>query len=165
MERAVLPECVRGELFVFFFALGPSRRESVASMTAAVHYQCQRCTACCRWPGHVRITEEEIPGIAAHLGLRVDDFIQRFTRLMPKRDGLALIDKPGSDDCFFLENSGCVLQDVKPSQCIGFPNTWSFPGWQESCKAIPTTPGNAEEFTTEITESTKVGRRKTKRKS
>ena len=29
-----------------------------------VHYVCQRCTACCRWPGDVRVEEEEIARIA-----------------------------------------------------------------------------------------------------
>ena len=105
-------------------------------MTAPVFYQCQRCTACCRCAGFVRITKTEISRIAAHLGLSEDDFIQRFTRLSPSRKGLALIDKPNGE-CFFLENGDCVLQDVKPKQCIGFPNTWNYPGWQEICKAIP----------------------------
>jgi Fe-S-cluster containining protein len=101
-----------------------------------IYYQCQRCTACCRWPGFVRIKEEEIAPIAAHLGLEEDDFIQRFTRLTPQRNGLALIDKPNGE-CFFLEGRDCTLQAVKPIQCKGFPNTWNFPSWQEICEAIP----------------------------
>jgi len=102
----------------------------------SLHYQCQRCTACCRWPGFVRITEAEVPLIAAHLGLGEEDFIARFTRLTPQRSGLALLDKPNGE-CLYLENGGCLLQAVKPAQCIGFPNTWNYPGWQETCKAIP----------------------------
>jgi Fe-S-cluster containining protein len=105
-------------------------------MTTTIHYQCQRCTACCRWAGYVRVTEDEIPHIAAHLGIGLEDFIQRFTRLMPKRDGLALLEKPNGE-CVYLKEGACLLQDVKPSQCIGFPNTWNFPDWQETCKAIP----------------------------
>jgi len=105
-------------------------------MAAKIHYQCQRCTACCLRPGFVRITEAEIPRIAAHLGLSEEDFIQRFTRLTPLRNGLALIDKPDGS-CFFLENGGCVLQAVKPSQCLGFPNVWTTPGWRDYCRAIP----------------------------
>lgn len=105
-------------------------------MPKKIHYQCQRCTECCRRPGFVRITEPEIPAIAAHLGLAEDDFIQRFTRLTPLRNGLALIDKPNGE-CFFLENGGCLLQAVKPIQCVGYPNTWNVPDWRETCKAIP----------------------------
>lgn len=105
-------------------------------MTATIRYQCQRCTACCRRPGFVRIEAEELPRIAAHLGLDEDAFIQRYTRLTPRRNGLALIDRPDGA-CFFLQNGGCLLQAVKPAQCVGFPNTWTTPGWREYCRAIP----------------------------
>jgi hypothetical protein len=45
-----------------------------------VFHDCQRCTACCRWPGQVRLTEAEITRIAAFLQLSEHDFIQRYTR-------------------------------------------------------------------------------------
>jgi len=84
----------------------------------------------------VRIEEADIPRMAAHLGVSEEAFIARYTRLTPQRTGLALIDKPNGE-CFFLEGRDCRLQAVKPAQCIGFPNTWNFPGWQEVCEAIP----------------------------
>ncbi len=74
--------------------------------------------------------------IAAHLGLSEHDFIQRYTRLRPRRDGLALIDKPNGE-CVFLEGRDCAVQAVKPRQCRGFPNAWNFPGWREVCEAVP----------------------------
>ena len=105
-------------------------------MEPTIHYQCQRCTACCRWPGFVKITEPEVASIAAFLGMREHDFIQQYTRLRPQRDGLALIDKP-NEECTFLEGRDCRIQAVKPHQCAGFPNTWNFPGWREVCEAVP----------------------------
>jgi len=105
-------------------------------MTAKIRYICQRCTACCLRPGFVRITETEIPRLAAHLGVHQEDFIQRYTRLTPQRSGLALIDRPDGA-CFFLHNGGCRLQAVKPAQCTGFPNEWNTPGWREYCQALP----------------------------
>jgi len=101
-----------------------------------VHYQCQRCTNCCRWPGFVKVSSEEIQRIAGYLGLEEDDFIQRFTRLRPNRDGLALLDQPDGA-CIFLEGRECRIQAVKPTQCRGFPNTWNFPGWRDVCEAVP----------------------------
>ena len=112
-------------------------------MPPAIHYHCQRCTNCCRWPGFVVLEESEIARIARFLGVTEHDFIQRYTRLRPQRDGLALVDKgPAADGtydhaCVFLEGRDCRVQPVKPRQCAGFPNTWSFPGWREVCEAVP----------------------------
>jgi Fe-S-cluster containining protein len=101
-----------------------------------VYYQCQRCTACCRWPGQVKVGEAELAAMAALLGMEEWAFIQKFTRLRPQRDGLALLDKENGE-CIFLEGRDCVVQDAKPIQCKGFPNTWNFPGWRSSCEAVP----------------------------
>lgn len=101
-----------------------------------IFHQCQRCTACCRWPGQVRVTPAEITRLAAFLRLGEHDFIQRYTRLRPDRRGLALLDKPGGE-CVFLEGDRCAVQPVKPQQCRDFPNLWNFPGFERVCHAIP----------------------------
>jgi Fe-S-cluster containining protein len=98
-------------------------------------YLCQRCTACCRWPGFVRATEGEIRAIAVFLSMEEDAFIQEYTRLEPNRQGLALIDQ-ADGACFFLKENDCSIQAVKPQQCKDFPNGWNFPGWREVCEAI-----------------------------
>ena len=98
------------------------------------HYQCQRCGACCRWPGNVRLLEGEVESIAGFLGLSPSDFIETYTRIHTQRDGLSLIEK-ANDECIFLEAGGCVINPVKPQQCLDFPNKWNFPGWQEICQA------------------------------
>ena len=102
-----------------------------------IHYECVRCTECCRWPGQVRLTDAEISRLAKFLGLSEFDFIQRYTRLRADRRGLALQEKPGGE-CVFLEGRDCAVQPVKPGQCAGFPNTWNFPGWRDWCEAVPT---------------------------
>ncbi|HEX9047745.1 MAG TPA: YkgJ family cysteine cluster protein [Verrucomicrobiae bacterium] len=85
--------------------------------------QCQRCTACCRWPGHVVLSDAEIAKLAAFLGSTEHEFIQKFTRLRHDRRGLSLIEKPNGD-CIFLEGNSCAVQAVKPLQCLDFPNGW-----------------------------------------
>jgi Fe-S-cluster containining protein len=102
-------------------------------------YLCQRCGNCCRWPGDVRVTEEEVSKIARFLGMRETDFVERCTRLNANRTGLSIIDKPNGE-CLFLEGvNECRIQPVKPGQCSGFPNDWNFPGWREQCEAIEVT--------------------------
>ena len=103
----------------------------------SVHYVCQRCTNCCRWPGFVKIDNAEIEALAKFFEISEHDFIQQYTRLRPNRDGLALIDK-SSGECVFLAGRDCLVQAVKPAQCNGFPNIWNFPGWRETCEAVPT---------------------------
>lgn len=113
-----------------------------------VFYQCQRCTACCRWPGDVKVGDEEIRGMARFLAMEEADFIARFTRLRTDRQGLSLIEKD-NHECIMLEDGGCRVHPVKPIQCRGFPNTWNFPGWEQICHAIPVAVRINREMTTE----------------
>jgi Fe-S-cluster containining protein len=113
------------------------------AMAFDVRYDCQRCTACCRWPGQVKVGNAEIRAMAALLNLESWDFIQQYTRLRPQRDGLALLDKPNGE-CIFLEGRDCRVQEAKPVQCRGFPNTWNFPGWRSVCEAVPRLKAGAD---------------------
>lgn len=101
-----------------------------------IFHECQRCTACCRWPGQVRLTDEEIVGITAHLGLAEEEFIRNHTRLRGDRQGLSLLEKPNGE-CEFLAGDNCSIQPIKPQQCRDFPNLWNFPGFEKFCHAIP----------------------------
>ncbi len=114
----------------------PNHPPPTDPMALDVHYECQRCTACCRWPGQVKVGESEIQTMAELLGMDAWSFVQEYTRLRPQRDGLALLDKPNGE-CIFLEGRDCRVQAAKPLQCRGFPNTWNFPGWRSVCEAVP----------------------------
>jgi len=106
-------------------------------------YDCQRCTACCRWPGQVRLINEEITRLAMFHGLSEHDFIQRFTRLAHDRRGLALQEQPGGA-CVFLVGEDCSVQPVKPQPCRDFPNLWRRPDADQLCRAIPREVTEAE---------------------
>ena len=101
-----------------------------------IFYECQRCAACCRWPGQVKISDGEISRMAEFLGRTEHEFIQEFTRLREDRRGLSLKDKPNGE-CIFLEAGQCRVQPVKPQQCRDFPNLWNFPGFEKVCDSIP----------------------------
>jgi Fe-S-cluster containining protein len=108
-----------------------------------IFLECQRCTACCRWPGQVRLTDAEITRLASFKGLSESDFIQQFTRLRHDRRGLALQEQPDGA-CIFLEGESCAVQPVKPQQCKEFPNLWNFPGFEKICHALPREVSPAE---------------------
>lgn len=108
-----------------------------------IFYECDRCTACCRWPGQVRLNDTEISAIATHLGLAEPEFIQRFTRVNAARNGLALQDH-ADGSCIFLDGGDCRIQTAKPQQCRDFPNLWNFPGFEVVCRARPVEVDAAE---------------------
>lgn len=105
------------------------------SENTQVFYECQRCGNCCRWPGLVRVEEQEIDAMAHFLEMETSDFPTEYCDIHPNRSGLVFKDKPDGA-CIFLEGvNTCRIQGAKPIQCQGFPNTWNFPGWQEVCEA------------------------------
>ena len=108
-----------------------------------IFYECQRCTACCRWPGEVRLSDGEIARMAQFRGMTEVAFIQEFTRLTVDRHGLSLVEKPNGE-CIFLDGNDCSVQSVKPQQCRDFPNLWNFPGFEKICNAIPKIVESAE---------------------
>jgi len=101
-----------------------------------IFYECDRCTACCRWPGQVKVSPAEITRLAAFLQMDESDFIQQFTRLNATRTGLALRNQ-SNGACVFLDGIDCKVNAVKPQQCRDFPNLWSFQNFQQVCRAKP----------------------------
>src|SRR5262245_54131928 len=108
-----------------------------------IFHECQRCTACCRWPGDVRLDDGEVARLAVFKGMGEIEFIQKFTRLSRDRRGLSLEEKPNGE-CVFLDGSSCSVQSVKPQQCRDFPNLWNFPGFEKTCRAISRPVGEEE---------------------
>jgi Fe-S-cluster containining protein len=108
-----------------------------------VFHECQRCTACCRWSGQVRLTDAEIARLADFLKLSEHEFIQSYTRLTQDRRGLALQEQTGGA-CVFLVSNDCAVQSVKPQQCRDFPNLWRHPEAETQCQAIPRTLSDEE---------------------
>ena len=98
-------------------------------------WMCQRCGNCCRWPGLVRVTGKEIDIIADYLKMDPEDFLEEYVEVTPDRRGLTLISRPDHSCIFLEEPSKCLINEVKPIQCGGFPNTWNFAGWRDKCEA------------------------------
>lgn len=86
-------------------------------------FRCQapECSHCCsgqRGEGYVWLNADEMTAIAARLGVPFDKFTRKYVRQV----GLAysLIEKPNKD-CVFLENGGCSIYEVRPTQCRTYP--------------------------------------------
>ena len=116
-----------------------------------VFYEGQRGTACCRWPGDVRVSHDEIRHLAAFVSLTESEFIQRFTRSLAI--AWAFADREPNGEYLFLEGGNCSVQPVKPQQCRDFPNLWRFPGFEQSCRARPRLV-DAEQYVEIVTQVT-----------
>ena len=71
--------------------------------------------------------EAELPGIAAFLGIGVDELIDRYTRLSDDRSELVFIEHEDGSCIFLDEGNNCTINPVKPLQCKTFPYDWTVP--------------------------------------
>jgi uncharacterized protein len=110
-------------------------------------FTCTQCGNCCTGgPGFVWISEVEIERLAEHLGLSVQQTLQKYCRRIGGRISLKEKLNRGSHDCIFLAEieatrfdprAGrevryskriCQIYDVRPLQC----RTWPF--WPENLR-------------------------------
>lgn len=86
-------------------------------------FECQRCGACCRWEGHVILTDEDIARLAVATALSEVDFIERYTILAANRCQLSLAEQ-ADGSCIFLKEDRCSVYEARPRQCRSFPHQW-----------------------------------------
>lgn len=98
-------------------------------------YRCRRCGNCCRWPGYVRVSQEELAEIANALDMPLEELVREYTEVTRDRRGLTLVEQPNGHCIFLDENGDCIIYPVRPQQCRDFPNKWNFPGFEKQCNA------------------------------
>lgn len=97
-------------------------------------FKCARCGACCEWEGPVRLEEGEPDRIAEFLRMDVAEFIAKRTVLTEDRRSLSLRESPdGACEFYDRQSRSCLINAVKPLQCMRFPASWSFKGWEKLC--------------------------------
>ena len=104
-------------------------------MRNSPHHVCVRCGTCCRWPGYVRLSADEVDQIAALLQLEPREFVERYTRLTQDRQGLTLIENAEGACIMLTAGNLCRINPAKPHQCRSFPERWRFPGFEALCGA------------------------------
>ena len=99
-------------------------------------FKCRQCGTCCRWFGHVLLTESDITDLASATGLPEAQFIERYTVLAANRRQLSLADGPDGS-CILLKDGLCSFYDDRPVQCRDFPGGWRV---AEGCPALDSLP-------------------------
>jgi Fe-S-cluster containining protein len=83
-----------------------------------MRFTCQPgCTRCCTQKGWVYLSVEDVPRLAAYLGIGEDELQRRY--LYSTRNTRRLRMKQGQ--CPFLTAEGCSVHPAKPTQCRLFP--------------------------------------------
>ena len=83
-----------------------------------MRFACQPgCTRCCTQEGWVYLSLEDVPRMAAFLGLSANEFQEQY--LYSTKHTLRLRRRRGK--CPFLKLEGCSVHPAKPTQCRVFP--------------------------------------------
>ena len=99
------------------------------------NFVCQRCGACCRVPGYVRLTDADVDALAADLALSVEAFIEAYTELSPTRSGLVLKGDTMAPCQFLTEDNLCRVHRARPQQCRDYPERWRSEDIEAVCAA------------------------------
>jgi len=86
-------------------------------------FVCQKCGECCRWSGHVLLTDTDISRLAAAANLSETEFIEKYTVLAANRSQLSLADQDDGS-CILLDDGLCRFYESRPAQCREFPFSW-----------------------------------------
>ena len=106
-----------------------------------LRFECRPdCGACCTDHGeyaYVYLVGEDLPALAAHLGLSDEAFAQEYTDC---EDGHVFLKMTGPD-CMFLQGQRCGVYEARPRQCRTFPfwpeNLRSRRRWRQLCEFCP----------------------------
>ena len=97
-----------------------------------LRFECTQCGGCCTgFPGTVRVTDDEIHGLARRLGISQAEFRKGYTRSVGAEE-LSLQEKPNLDCVFYDNDVGCQVYEDRPKQC----RTWPF--WRRVVRSAET---------------------------
>ena len=106
-----------------------------------LRFECTRCGNCCTGePGTVRVSEEEVTGLAAYLELAEHELRAMYLRTLP--GGTISLRERSNHDCVFWDReTGCRVYPQRPRQCRTWPfwgaNVESSAHWHNAASTCP----------------------------
>jgi uncharacterized protein len=84
------------------------------------HFKCQQSGNCCKCPGTVYVTPEELEGMSKILDEPVLNFREKYIQ---KRNGWDTVANPDfRPDCFLDEDNRCKVYGSRPKHCRTYPD-------------------------------------------
>jgi len=106
-----------------------------------LRFTCTGCGDCCTGsPGFVWVNGEDIPAMAAKVGMPIEEFELLFVRHVGVRKSLK---EYSNGDCVFFDSKSrkCRVYEARPRQCRTWPfwdsNLRTRDDWAETCKECP----------------------------
>ncbi|HSX13740.1 MAG TPA: YkgJ family cysteine cluster protein [Chlamydiales bacterium] len=94
--------------------------EIVPWFNEGLRFKCTGCGGCCTGePGYVFLSLEDLDRLAQHMNCSPQEFTTKYTRYVD--GGYALLDRPTTYDCIFLDGKKCSVYEARPVQCRTFP--------------------------------------------
>jgi len=91
-------------------------------------FVCLKCGTCCRWPGHVLLTSNDINTLSEALSISEAQFIEEHTVLAANRSQLSLAENADGSCRFLTPDNKCKIYEARPKQCRDFPYEWRVKG-------------------------------------
>lgn len=82
-------------------------------------FECTRCGACCRRPGYLALSREDLERIARFLQVSALDLIMDYE--LELSDDVWWIHVEQGEPCVFLDGDLCRVEAAKPTQCRTYP--------------------------------------------
>lgn len=95
----------------------------ILNMKSKIKVDCPLCDKCCEYRGNIKITPINVLEISKYLKISIDEFLNSYTEEI--ENSLEIVIKGiGKKKVCVLnnrENNKCIIQKVKPIQCVVFP--------------------------------------------
>jgi Fe-S-cluster containining protein len=106
-----------------------------------LRFECTGCGACCTGePGYVWISVEEMTAVAEFIDMSLAEF--QYEYAYQEQGRWSLRELPGGDCIFFdRETNGCLIYELRPTQCRTWPfwssNLRKESDWEATCDECP----------------------------
>ena len=97
----------------------PDRRFRRIAEEVEEGIDCRACANCCK-VAIIPITERDIERLSKHLGVRIPEFVERYTTLDAEEKGRIL--QRNEKGCVFLDGNDCTVYEARPHNCVDFPH-------------------------------------------
>ena len=93
-------------------------------LKSKTNIQCKICDKCCKHRGDIKITPVNVVEISKMLNCTIEDFLYLYTDKVRGEEPEIVLKTIGRENvCIFndAETNKCMIQKVKPMQCVVFP--------------------------------------------